>query len=304
MPQPKTIVVVGSYNVSRTIRVERLPAPGETVMGTAYSEGPGGKGSNQAVAAKRLGGQVEFVGCVGTDGAGDEAVSLWEREEVRAGEVRRVETHTGVALIFVEPSGANAIAVDSGANLELAPEDLEQARPALGRDSILLTQLEIGIRTASAACDLARKAGAITILNPAPARPAKELDLASVDIITPNEREFLTLTGTDDLEEGAAMLRSRGPRTVIVTLGARGAYVSTDEGSYREPAPRVEAVDETGAGDAFNGALAVALAEGVPLREAVRFANLAGAMTVTKGEVISSLPMRKELERFAGGARR
>lgn len=294
----KPIVVVGSYNVGLTIGTSRIPSRGETVLGGGYSEGPGGKGSNQAVAAARLGGRVRFMGCVGTDRYGDDALELWKAEGVTADPIKRVEAHTGLAFIVVEPEGTNAITVDPGANSHLAPSDVQAAFPAIRGCGVLLTQLEIPAATAATAAKLAKKAGATVILNPAPARSISELDLSSVDILTPNETEFIVLSGTADIEAGSKALLAQGPRAVIVTLEERGARVVTDDESFSVPAPRVRTVDSTGAGDAFNGALSVALSEGEPLAASVKFANYAGALTVTRREVIPSLPTRRELDDF------
>ena len=301
MAQMRPITVIGSYNASETIRVLRLPRPGETVMGTAYSKGPGGKGSNQAVAARRLDSEVRFIGCVGRDRIGDEAFLLWESEGIASERVRRVAKHTGTALIVVsEGTGANIITIAPGANLDLSPADITESREAISGCGVVLTQLEISVETATAATKVGKEAGALVILNPAPAVPASELDLSHVDVITPNEQEFQLLAGTDSLEGGSAAILKRGPRTVIVTLGERGAYVATESGSYIVPPPKVKAVDETGAGDAFNGALAVALSEGEDVEEAVRLANAAGALTVTKEEVIPALPRKGEVEALRG----
>ena len=293
----RPITVVGSYNASETIRVSRLPRPGETIMGTGYSKGPGGKGSNQAVAARRLDGEVRFIGCVGRDGNGDEAFLLWESEKVASEGVRQVSKHTGTALIVVsEGTGANIITIAPGANLELSPAHIAESRAAITGCGVVLTQLEISVETAMAAARVGREEGALVILNPAPAVSASELDLSQVDVITPNEQEFGLLSGSDSLEAGTIAMLKKGPRTVIVTLGEEGAYVATEKRSYRVPAPRVKSVDETGAGDAFNGALAVALSKGEEMEEAVRFANAAGALTVTKEEVIPALPRKAEVE--------
>ena len=297
----KPIAVVGSYNVGLTIKCERVPSRGETLLGSGYSEGPGGKGSNQAIAARRLGGRVHFIGCVGRDRYGDDAVALWSSEGVSTEAVRRGDAHTGLAFIVVEPTGSNAITVDPGANSELTRRDVEASRKVLGRCGALLTQLEIPPQVAAASAFIAKAGGGTVILNPAPAVKASELDLSAVDILTPNESEFSVLAGTDDLEGGSRALLSRGPRAVVVTLGEKGALVTTEEDSFVVPAPRVRAVDTTGAGDAFNGALAVALTEGEPLSAAVKFANYAGALAVTKYEVIPALPTRRELEDFLRG---
>ncbi|MDG6909352.1 MAG: ribokinase [Nitrososphaerota archaeon] len=292
----KPVVVVGSYNVGLTIETGRLPAPGETVLGRGYSEGPGGKGSNQAIAAARLGARVRFVGSVGRDRYGEEALRLWEAEGVEPGAVKRTDAHTGLAFIVVGPGGSNIIVVDPGANGALTPGDL--ASGAFKGCGVLLTQLEIPAETAAAASMLARREGAVVIMNPAPAVESSRLDLSSVDILTPNETEFEALAGTTDLDAGARRLLAMGPRAVVVTLGEKGARVVTKDDSVAVPAPRVEAVDSTGAGDAFNGALAVALSEGEGLTTAVRFANYAGALAVTKREVVPALPRRGELDEF------
>ncbi len=294
----KPIVVVGSYNVGLTIRTNKIPAKGETVLGEGYCEGPGGKGSNQAIAAARLGARVRFVGSIGNDKYADEAVELWKSEGVSADWVKRVTAHTGLAFIVVDQGGVNAITVDAGANSLLAPRDVEAAVEAVQGCEVLLTQLEIPHETAAAATKVAKRVGTTVIMNPAPARKASDLDLSSVDILTPNELEFAVLAETSDIVGGGRTLLRMGPRAVIVTLGERGAHVVTEKDSYLVPAPAVKTVDETGAGDAFNGALAVALCEGEPLAAAVRFANYAGALTVTRREVIPALPTRRELDEF------
>lgn len=289
--------MVGSYNVGQTILVDRLPKPGETLLGTGYSEGMGGKGSNQAVAARRLGGDVHFLGCVGRDRHGDEAFELWKAEGVAA-QVGRGSTHTGIALIVVGREGTNTIVLDAGANMEFTSADLGAASNVMKESRVVLTQLEIPTETAVAAGRLGRKFGATTILNPAPARRMDELDLTVFDVVTPNEEEFATVTGTDDLRKGTAALLKAGAKAVIVTLGEKGAYLATKDRRCLVPAPKVKAVDSTGAGDAFNGALAVAICEGMGLESAVRFANCAGALTVTRKEVIPALPMRKDVDRL------
>lgn len=294
----KPVVVVGSYNTGLSMSVERLPLSGETVFGSGYKEGPGGKGSNQAVAARRLGGKVTFIGCVGRDRYGDDAFALWEAEGVDSTLVKRTAAHTGLGFVVVDSRGGNSIAVDPGANLELAPADIEGAEQAISKAAVLLAQLEVPAAAVNAAGRLAKKHGLKTILNPAPALNASQADLTDVDVLTPNEMEFAEITGTTNLGAGSATLLSRGAKAVVVTLGEKGAFVALPDDSYAVPAPRVRAVDSTGAGDAFNGALAVALSEGEPLRQAVTFANYAGALAVTKREVIPALPTRRELDEF------
>jgi ribokinase len=294
----KPIVVVGSYNTGLSMLVERLPKAGETLLGTGYSEGPGGKGSNQAVAAQRLGGRVSFIGCVGRDRYGDDAFALWKAEGIDTKNVRRTDAHTGLGFVIVDKRGGNAITVDAGANLELGPADVEAAVQTISKASVLLTQLEIPVATVNAAAKVAKQHSLKVILNPAPALTSSGVELNGVDVLTPNEQEFLEMTGQADLKAGAALLLSRGVKAVVVTLGETGAFVSTPTDAYTVPPPKVEVVDTTGAGDAFNGALAVALSEGEPLRQAVAFANYAGALTVTRREVIPALPRRAELDEF------
>ena len=291
----KRIIVVGSYNTGLTMQVERLPRSGETILGTGYSEGPGGKGSNQAVAAARLGGRVSFVGCVGRDRFGDSALQLWKSEGVDHSHVRRTTGNTGLGFVIVEKSGANAISVDPGANVELNAPDVEGAIDGAPEGSVLLVQLEIPVKTVNAAIRTGRKHGLTVILNPAPPTKSNLLELRSVDILTPNEGEFAALSGNSGLERGTEGLCKKGAKTVVVTLGEDGAFVRTGKESYRLRPPVVRAVDTTGAGDAFNGALAVAVAEGKGIREAVEFANVAGALTVTRREVIPALPRRREV---------
>ncbi|MDG6901848.1 MAG: ribokinase [Nitrososphaerota archaeon] len=294
----KPITVVGSYLTGQTMRVGRLPRRGETVTGSGYVEVPGGKGSNQAIAAKRLGASVRFVGCIGGDERGDAAMEMWKAEGIGTELVRRSSTPTGLGFVMVDPAGANSIAIDPGANLELSVDDVAKADSAIAGSGVVLLQLEVPRKTMEAAARSGKAHGATVILNPAPVMDAVGLTLTEVDIVTPNEEEFRLLTGTDDFEAGARKLLALGPRAVVVTMGERGARVVTKEDSYGVPAPEVRAVDTTGAGDAFNGALAVALSEGEPLRQAVNFACHAGALSVTRPEVVASLPTRAELDEF------
>lgn len=289
---------MGSYNATLSIFVDRLPRPGETLLGNGFTGGPGGKGSNQAIAARRLGGDVHFVGCVGKDGYGDAALELWNKERVLTKHVKRSDTHTGIAFVLVDRTGNNMIAVDPGANNDLGPEEVRGAEPLFRQSGVLLIQLEIPLDTVETAARLAKGCGNTVVLNPAPGRKASQLPLRYVDVVTPNEEEFLELAGVRDLEAGSETIMEMGPRAVVVTLGERGAFVATPDDRFTVPAPSVKAIDTTGAGDAFNGALAIALAEGKSLREAVTFANLAGALTTTKKEVIPALPIRQELEDY------
>ena len=299
-----SILVVGSSNTDMIIKLDRIPKPGETILGGEFVTAAGGKGANQAVGAARAGGAVTFIARVGRDMFGDQAVAGFVQDRINVNYVFRDKTApSGVALIFVAKDGENSIAVASGANGQLTPADVKKARPAFARARVLVMQLETPLDTVQAAADLAVKAGVRVILNPAPARPLPDKLLRCVSILTPNETEAELLTGirveTDASAARAAdQLMGRGVQTVILTLGARGAFVATAERKQLVAGFKVKPVDTTAAGDVFNGALAVGLAEGRPLVEAVRFANAAGALSVTKLGAQPSAPRRAEIEQL------
>ena len=298
------IVVVGSSNTDLILQLGRLPRPGETLLGGAFLTAPGGKGANQAVGAARAGGRVRFVARVGRDAFGAQAVAGFVRDGIDVRHVSRdAASPSGVALIFVAGGGENMIAVASGANGRLSPGHVRAARSAFRGARAVVLQLETPLSTVMAATELAAAAGAQVILNPAPARPLPARLLRRVSILTPNETEAELLTGirvTGDATAARAAdrLRARGVRTVIITLGAGGAFVAGDGCRQRVPGFRVKAVDSTAAGDIFNGALAVALAEERPLLDAVRFANAAAALSVTRLGAQPSAPTRAAIERF------
>jgi ribokinase len=298
------IVVVGSSNTDMIVRLERIPQPGETLLGGEFLMAPGGKGANQAVGAARAGGRVSLVARVGEDMFGRQAIAGLRRDRIDVSQVRRdARSASGVALIFVGERGENSIAVASGANGRLRPADVKRAAPLIATASVLLLQLEVPLDSVQAAARLARRHAARVILNPAPARALPDALLRQVSILTPNETEAGTLTGTRVGSEQAArraagLLRARGVETVIVTLGARGALLVDQEGSRLIPGFAVQAVDTTGAGDTFNGALAVALAEERPLPQAVRFANAAAALSVTRRGAQPSAPTRERIDRL------
>jgi len=299
------IVVVGSSNTDMIVQTDRLPLPGETVLGGDLTIAPGGKGANQAVAAARLGANVTFIARVGQDMFGREAISNFHREglDIRY-LVQDPQAPSGVALIVVGPGGQNLIAVAPGANRRLTPADVEAAKSAFAQARVVLLQLEIPIETVLAAAQAGRAAGAMVILNPAPA-PSYSLPLellSTVDIVTPNETEAATLTGQNTPEKAARVLLQWGVRVAIVTLGAEGALVATGpDHMQRIPGFQVEAVDATAAGDAFNGGLAVALARGEPLERAVRYAHAVAALSVTRLGAQPSLPTADEVESFLHG---
>jgi ribokinase len=278
------VAVVGSYGVGLTFGVERVPERGETLVGHTFRIDHGGKGSNQAIGAARLGADVQLLTAVGEDAFGTEALELWAAEGVDAEAVVRAPLPTMAGAILVDAAGENRIVIVPGALSALAPEHVDAFAPAIAAADVCLVQLEIPVETARRALEVARRADVRTVLNPAPA-PSAPLPgdmLALVDNLTPNESEAAALGSAI----GAA-------RTVVLTLGANGAQLG-DEHVAAFPAA---VVDTTGAGDAFNAAFAVALAEGLPELDAVRWGCAAGAHMVERAGVIDGLPARAELER-------
>ncbi len=302
--QPK-IVVVGSYATGLTMKTARLPGSGETLLGSGYRVDGGGKGSNQAVGCARLGTHVDFIAKIGKDTFGEMAIGLYREEGINTAYVQRMsDAPTGVGFIIVEAeTGHNAIVIDPGANELLAPADIIAAKPAFGTAAVLLTQLEIPVEAAECALATGRSAGAIAILNPAPVRPLPDSALRLIDILTPNETEARVLAGRKpeiavEPEVVARELLSRGVKQVVMTLGEKGALLFNASTQKHFPALKVQAVDTTGAGDCFNAGLAVAVAQGDSIEDAIRFAIISGAMAVTKEAVIPSLPHREEVLEF------
>ena len=300
----RKIVVLGSSNTDMIINLERIPRPGETVLGGAFSMAGGGKGANQAVAAARAGGDVTLVARVGKDIFGDQAVRGFEAAGIDVEFVIRDEkSPSGVALIFVDRDGENSIAVASGANAGLSPDDVRRVERVLAAADILLLQLEVPLETVRLAAGIASANGVRVILNPAPARPLDDDLLKHVSILTPNAIESAMLTGREvgsesDAAKAAGILRDRGVATVIITLGSRGAYVSGADFEGLIAGFKVKPVDTTAAGDVFNGALAVALCGKAGLAEAVRFANAAAALSVTIPGAQTSAPGKTAIDHF------
>jgi ribokinase len=286
--------------VDLTVSVDHLPKPGETVLGRDFYQSVGGKGANQAVAAKKAGADVFFLTKLGNDANGKLAYRwLMAQGLPKAGLLSDPRTPTGVAVIVVDQQGNNQIAVAPGSNSAFAiKQEIRPASRLIAGGTIVLVQLELPLPVVTEVLALAKENKVKTILNPAPAVPLSSDVLTLVDILTPNEQEAQVLAGQKDVEEAARILVAKGARTVIVTLGARGALVA-DSGPLRHTPPfTVQAVDSTGAGDAFNGALACALAEREPMTKAVVFASAAGALTTTKRGAQDSLPTRAEIETF------
>lgn len=293
------IAVVGSYGVGLTMRVPRLPEAGETLLGGAFDEGPGGKGSNQAIGAARLGAEVSLLTAVGDDAFGRNALELWRREGVRAERVIVSDiAPTMVGFIIVEPSGENRIVIASGALETLDAADVESFRDEIAEASVLVVSMEIPLPAVVAALRVARESGTTTLLNPAPAQPLPDEAWHLIDVLTPNQTEapiLLGQVGGSD-EELAAAIRERTRGRVVLTRGSEGALLVDDEGSRVVPPRAVtDVVDTTGAGDSFTAALAVALGEGASLDEAATFAAAAGAHTVTIPGVIPALPTRDQI---------
>lgn len=296
------IVVIGSLNMDLVVKAAHMPAPGETVRGERFEMVPGGKGANQAAAIALLGWPAALVGRVGRDAFGPRLVENLARQGVDTAHIALdADAATGVALIIVDQAGQNSIVVAVGANGRVSPADVDAADELLRRAPFLVLQFEIPLETVAYAVRKAGRYGVPVILNPAPAAPMPAGLLRDVRYLVPNESEARYLTGLEvgDLasaERAARELQKGGAPTVIVTLGEKGALAVSGQEAFHVPAPHVEAVDTTAAGDAFIGGLAVALSRGMALKEAVRFANCAGALAVTRFGAQTSLPKGEEVE--------
>lgn len=299
------ILVVGSSNTDMVIKAEHLPVAGETILGGSFFMNPGGKGANQAVAAARLGGNVTFICKTGNDIFGKQCVQLFEDEGINTSYLLSdVKNPSGVALITVDRNAENCIVVASGANAALRPNDLERTREMIEQSKIVLMQLEIPIETVEFVAEIANSKGIKVVLNPAPAQELSDLLLSNITFITPNRTEASMLSGIevtdiDSAKQAAKIIKDKGVDTVIVTLGREGALIHHDNDFVYVPAPEVEAIDTTGAGDVFNGALVVALSQDINLQEAVNFACKASALSVTKLGAQSSAPFKSEVDNFS-----
>jgi ribokinase len=303
----RRVLVVGSANVDFTVAASRLPGVGETVSGGSLLVNHGGKGANQAVAARRLGAEVRFIACVGDDASGRDIRAALAAEGIGVdGLMVTPDAATGTALIVVDGQGRNQIAVAPGANWGLSAEHVRSRTDDFAWAQVVMCQLETPLDTLAVSLAEARRRGLVTVLNPAPVREDISDDVwRLVDYLTPNESEAERLSGVAvrDARSAAAAgraLRSRGVGTVIVTLGAQGSVACTAQGDLSVPAFVVTAVDTTAAGDAFNGALGTALAGRETLRDALRFASAAAAITCTRRGAQPSLPTRAEVDRLLG----
>jgi ribokinase len=296
------IAVIGSYAVGMTIVGGHFPKPGETVPGRNFQMTHGGKGSNQAVAAARMGAEVIYGTCLGQDTFGDAAMEMYREEGIDASHVTRSQTgqSTGVGLIYVNESGENEIIIDFAANKEYSRENIDAMMPAIRQCRLVLMQLECSMDIVEYTAERCREEGIPFVLNPAPYSPLKDELLANCTYLTPNEseaRQILGLAPDDPIgdEEVAERLFAKGVRNVVMTLGSKGAYIRNESLKEKVSGERVEAVDTTGAGDTFTGAFCVALAEGKTIPEAVRFGNAAAGISVTKYGVVESIPTREEV---------
>ncbi len=296
------ILVIGSSNTDMVIKTEKLPSPGETILGGTFLMNPGGKGANQAVAAARLGGKVTFIAKRGNDLFGNQMTGLLKKEGIDTKYiVQDSELPSGIALITVDSEGENNIVVAPGSNSSLVAEDIPSELLASGKYKILLLQLEVPMMTVEYAALTAAEHGIQVILNPAPAAKLHDYLLRHIWLITPDENEAEMITGIkvkDELsaENAARYFQKKGVKNVIITMGAAGAYLKTESISEMIPGIKVDAIDTTAAGDVFNGALAVAIAEEQELEKAVKFANKAAAISVTRLGAQASAPFRDEID--------
>ena len=293
------ILVVGSINMDLVVRADRLPKPGETIIGDQFETIPGGKGANQAIAASRMGASVRMVGSVGNDTFGDILSKGLAEDGIDITYLRRSSSMpNGVALIQVDQHGQNTIVVVPGANGELMESDLAMAFEGFGRGDLLLLQLEVPMPTVQAAAVAAKKQGLTVVLNPAPAQNLPAVLLNNIDILIPNESETKLIGKSDVLEVAIKQIREQFSGILLVTMGELGvdAWQGTDR--ERIPAFKVDAIDTVAAGDAFVGVLAANLATGMPLRSAIRSANAAAAISVTRLGAQPSLPSKLEVDAF------
>ncbi|MCC6511122.1 MAG: ribokinase [Pirellulaceae bacterium] len=302
MPHRSRICVLGSANVDLTFRTPRFPQAGETLTGRSMHQGMGGKGANQAVAAARLGADVTLVACVGHDAFGAEAIGQYEMEGIQTEFIRRVANQpTGTAAIVVDDQAENFIIVIPGANAAMTPADVRNAAKAIERADVVVCQLETPVAVAIEAFRMAREVGKCTILTPSPMRRLPDDLLQLCDVCVPNRTEIEHLVGhtinTDqDAQQAAKLLMAKGVKAVALTMGSEGAYIVDHCESTQVPVMKVDAVDTTGAGDAFSAALAVWLGEGLSLHEAAQRASVVAALTVTRIGTQAAFPVRQEVD--------
>jgi ribokinase len=299
--QPGKIIVIGSSNTDMVIQSDRLPNPGETIIGGDFLMNPGGKGANQAVAAARMGGHVTFISKTGNDLFGKQSMDHYNAEGINTEYIfSDPKNHSGIALITVDANGENCIVVASGANASLSPSDIESARAEIESCALVLMQLEIPIETVEYAAEMANQKGIRVILNPAPARALSDKLLRGLYILIPNTNEAEILSGIqvtdwESARKAANALSARGVKNVVITLGSLGALIKEGNEYYTVQATKVTAVDTTAAGDTFCGTLCVGLSEGKSIVDSVAIASKASALAVTRMGAQSSIPYRSEL---------
>jgi ribokinase len=295
------IIVIGSSNTDMVIKSDRLPVPGETILGNEFIMNPGGKGANQAVAVARLGGDVTLISKTGNDLFGKQSLDLFDAEGIKTNYIfSDPKNPSGVALIMVDSQGENCIVVASGANATLSPKDIDKAKSEIETASLILMQLEIPIKTVEYVANIAHQRGIKVILNPAPACVLSNELLEHIYLLVPNKTESEILSGIkitdwESAKKAANIISLKGAQNVVITLGSQGVLIKENDQYYEVDAYKVNAIDTTAAGDTFCGALCVGLSENMTLLESVQLANKASAITVTRLGAQSSIPFRAEL---------
>lgn len=298
----KKIVVIGSCNTDMVIKSDRLPVPGETVLGGAFMMNPGGKGANQAVAASRMGGNVTFISKTGNDLFGKQSIEMYGEENINT-DYMFSDSHlpSGVALIMLDNNGENCIVVAAGANASLSPHDINMARNVIESADVILMQLEIPMETVEYVAKIAFQKGIKVILNPAPAAFLSNELLKCLYAIVPNKTEAEMLSGVkvfdwDSARQAADIISAKGVNNVIITLGSKGSLIKEGNSYYEVPVEKIHAIDTTAAGDTFCGTLCVGLAEDLSMLDVVKMANKASGISVTREGAQSSIPYRKEID--------
>ena len=301
----KNICVIGSLNMDLVVNVDKMPKPGQTIIGSNFKEVPGGKGANQAVAMARLNGNVSMIGKVGEDGFGQTLINSLKNDKVDTTYIKTTKGATGVALITVDNNAQNSIVVSPGANFEVKEEDIDNNIEAIKNSDIVVLQLETPLNTIKYALKKSKELNKYTILNPAPALKLDDEIIKNVDLLTPNETELEIISGVsieteEDIQKAAQIMIEKGIKELVVTLGSKGSLYINKEKSIFKKAYKVEAVDTTAAGDSYTAALAVALSKDKNIEEAMDFASKVGALSVLKEGAQSSLPTLEDVENFRG----
>lgn len=301
----KKICVIGSLNMDLVVNVDEMPKKGQTLIGSAFKEVPGGKGANQAVAMARLGADIRMIGKVGKDSFGETLINQLKSDKVNTKYIHREDCASGVAMITVDKNAENSIVVAPGANFKVLEKDIDKCIEAIDESDIVVLQLETPINTIKYALQKSKELGKYTILNPAPAVKLEDSIIENVDLLTPNETELEILSGVkieneDDIKKAANVLIEKGVKQLIVTLGSKGSLYIDKDNIKLKKSYKVEAIDTTAAGDSYTGALAVAFAQDKDIDEAMDFASKVGALAVTKEGAQSSLPTMEDVNNFRG----